>query len=259
MSTTTDSKLVEGKMYIIQAGGWGCSDSDIGKPLTYLSPKQSSAVEGISYKTSGSLSYVFEGAFGDNPIEYNPEIHMLTEGQDGTVAMTDKKVEGFEVGCTYKVISYDFDFASRYWEDVENNGVGSTFMAYEVTTVGSVECEEGQPIALASEFHMCKKVETPEERPDEATPSEVTNIDTHYEKHITLTPEDIERGSVKLDPYRIYSLYNISKRDEHSCLAHLLKNTLRDKVSNSQEREIVGMYKTIKRMAELNGIKLEGV
>jgi hypothetical protein len=117
-------------------------------------------------------------------------------------------------------------------------------------------------------FKLCTVRETFGDEPIEYNPDPVgfeeesplpASIDSHYDNWYTLTQDEIDLGKVKIDPYLYYGVNSIGDDDKFGCKMHMLKNLSRHKESNSQEREIVGLYKTIKRMAELNGIDLEDV
>tara|TARA_B110000902_G_C14119790_1_gene517715 strand:- start:473 stop:742 length:270 start_codon:yes stop_codon:yes gene_type:complete len=77
----------------------------------------------------------------------------------------------------------------------------------------------------------------------------------HYDDfEYKITKEDIERGSIRLDPYQVSLLWNIGLKDSSGCLWHILKTISRFgvKEGNSIDREISSMKSTLNRLDELN-------
>ena len=72
----------------------------------------------------------------------------------------------------------------------------------------------------------------------------------------TLTDEDIERGSIKIDPYFVNKMWKLNSKDDTGVLFHCLKTCARFGDKNGVEREITALHKQIKRMAELYGVEL---
>lgn len=81
--------------------------------------------------------------------------------------------------------------------------------------------------------------------------------DRHYDFNYTLTPKDIAANSVKIDPYFVAKQWGLGSKDDSGILFHCLKNIARFGTKNSVEREIVGLYNQIIRLAELNNVPIE--
>lgn len=100
-----------------------------------------------------------------------------------------------------------------------------------------------------------KELPEPQINPADFTSSK---IDSHYTSHLyKLTEQDIKSGEILIDPYFVCKLWNLRERDDTGALFHILKNLSRDKQGNTIDREIVGIYKSIKRHANLMGVDLE--
>lgn len=80
--------------------------------------------------------------------------------------------------------------------------------------------------------------------------------DKHYDNNYTLTQKDIERGFVKIDPYRVSKQWRLGSKDESGVLFHILKTVARFGEKNSREREIKALYAQIKCLAEIEGVDL---
>ena len=68
--------------------------------------------------------------------------------------------------------------------------------------------------------------------------------DKHYDFKYTLTPEDIERGFIKVDAYFVSHVWNLGERDNNSgVLFHILKTLTRigKKAGNKLQREITAI------------------
>lgn len=84
-------------------------------------------------------------------------------------------------------------------------------------------------------------------------------IDAHYSFNYTLSQEDIDMGYIKVDPYFVSNTWKLGSKDDTGVVFHCLKNLSRYGVKNSKEREIIALYKSVKRLAQLEGVDLEGV
>ena len=85
---------------------------------------------------------------------------------------------------------------------------------------------------------------------------EVTNsCDTaHYDVFkYELTKEELENGFVRLDPYKVASIWKLGEKDSSGCLFHMLKTIARFGVKggNSVERELGSLEATLKRFGQL--------
>lgn len=82
-------------------------------------------------------------------------------------------------------------------------------------------------------------------------------IDAHYCFEHALTDDDRERGTIKVDPYFVARQWRLGSKDDSGVLFHMLKNIARFGDKNSRQREIVGLHKSIQRLAALEGVELE--
>jgi hypothetical protein len=82
-------------------------------------------------------------------------------------------------------------------------------------------------------------------------------IDDHYSFNYTLTDKDREAGTIKVDPYFVSRLWNVGAKDPSGVIWHIFKTCARFGDKNDKEREITAIYKSIKRLAELEGVKLD--
>lgn len=81
--------------------------------------------------------------------------------------------------------------------------------------------------------------------------------DAHYASFsYTLTEDDKKAGSIKIDPYFVAKQWGLGMRDDSGILFHNLKTIARFGDKNSREREIVALYKQVKRLAEIEGVVL---
>lgn len=81
--------------------------------------------------------------------------------------------------------------------------------------------------------------------------------DKHYDFNYTLTEDDIEKGVIKIDPYFVNRMWKINSWDDTGAAFHSLKNYAR--ISNGKnplERDLTSLYKQVKRLCELHGVKL---
>lgn len=105
-----------------------------------------------------------------------------------------KEPTGFEVGCSYEVISPVFDFNSHYWSERGDGKVGAVFKVNEVHEAIAFS-EDEYIIADCIEFKYCKKVEDKAHNPVVTQPNvkEVTggSSPNYYRKSLSLpTTED---------------------------------------------------------------------
>jgi hypothetical protein len=82
-------------------------------------------------------------------------------------------------------------------------------------------------------------------------------IDTHYNFMYNLTEADKQAGTIKIDPYFVSQQWNIGSKDPSGVIWHIFKTCARFGEKNDKQREIAAIYKSIKRLAELEGISLE--
>jgi hypothetical protein len=65
----------------------------------------------------------------------------------------------------------------------------------------------------------------------------------HYDFTYKLTPEDIERGTIKIDPYFVGMEWGVGEKDPSGILSHNLKTIARFGVKNSKRREAEALAK----------------
>ena len=89
---------------------------------------------------------------------------------------------------------------------------------------------------------------------DELVPTQTEWTDKHYDAIYKLTEKDIERGWIKIDPYRVSKQWRLGSKDESGALFHVLKTLARIGEKNSVEREVKALLAQIKCFAEIEGI-----
>ncbi len=68
--------------------------------------------------------------------------------------------------------------------------------------------------------------------------------DKHYDFTYKLSKEEIKKGEIKLDPYKVSSVWKLGERDNNSgILFHILKTITRFGLKNDEEREIQAIIK----------------
>lgn len=80
--------------------------------------------------------------------------------------------------------------------------------------------------------------------------------DQHYSFQYTLTAQDKEVGTIKVDPYFVSKQWKLGKKDDTGAIFHILKTIARFGDKNSNEREIKALYAQVVRLAELEGVAL---
>lgn len=81
--------------------------------------------------------------------------------------------------------------------------------------------------------------------------------DKHYDFNYTLTEDDIENGVIKIDPYFVNRMWKINSWDDTGAAFHCLKNYARmSNRKNPLERDLTSLYKQVKRLCDLHGVKL---
>lgn len=97
---------------------------------------------------------------------------------------------------------------------------------------------------------------------DKVTSQDIINVsknkftDKHYDCFYTLTEEDIKEGKIKVDAYFVADCWKIGEKDNTGCVFHILKTLQRWGVKNTIEREVSAVFSTIKRYAQIKGVKL---
>lgn len=141
--------------------------------------------------------------------------------------------------------------------------------ANHVGTVAEVEDFSGEFVVLGDGVSLIQKndcvvvlPETPVtlyangRKADDGQPSQKA-IDSHYDLSYTLTQDDIDSGAIKLDPYFVAKVWRTGSRDDTGAIFHILKTCARFNEKNEKAREIRAIYKSIKRLAELENVNLE--
>ena len=82
-------------------------------------------------------------------------------------------------------------------------------------------------------------------------------IDAHYSFNYVITENDRKKGVIKVDPYFVAKQYNLGAKDPSGVIWHIFKTCARFGEKNDKAREITAIYKSIKRLAELEGVKLD--
>lgn len=86
---------------------------------------------------------------------------------------------------------------------------------------------------------------------EEESEKENTWTKKHYDFNYKLTPEDIEKGQITIDPYLVASQWRLGEKDNNSgILFHCLKGLARmgTKKGNTIEREITAIQKQIEQL-----------
>lgn len=82
-------------------------------------------------------------------------------------------------------------------------------------------------------------------------------IDAHYSSFEYVLPCNMKKGDViKIDPYFVSKTWRLGSKDDSGILFHCLKTLARYSEKNSREREILALYKQVKRLAQLEGVEL---
>lgn len=81
--------------------------------------------------------------------------------------------------------------------------------------------------------------------------------DKHYSFEYTISLQDVDRGSIRVDPYFVSKQWQLGKKDDTGTIFHILKTIARFGDKNSKEREIKALYAQVKRLAELEFVDLD--
>lgn len=84
-------------------------------------------------------------------------------------------------------------------------------------------------------------------------------IDSHYNFTYVLTQDDVSAGQLRVDPYFVSQQWRLGSKDNTGVIFHIMKNISRFGDKNTKEREIIAIFKSILRLADLEKVKLEGV
>lgn len=147
--------------------------------------------------------------------------------------------------------------------------VGGTYTVGGFYQDGSIYLEEIHGEFDPDYFELIEEYTKHKEEPPEYIPPEVVVLgdelvptltdwtDKHYNAIYKLTEKDIERGWIKIDPYRVSKQWRLGSKDESGALFHVLKTLARMGEKNSVEREVKALLAQIKCFAEIEGIDYE--
>ncbi len=83
---------------------------------------------------------------------------------------------------------------------------------------------------------------------------------SHYDFNYKLTPEDLEKGEIRVDAYFVNRMWKLNSKDDTGAAFHLLKTLTRlSNDKNSFERELTAIYKQSKLLAQLHGVNINEV
>jgi hypothetical protein len=175
---------------------------------------------------------------------------------DQPVAEPHKFAVGDKVKIVKKVTIGDASKHFFSWSDMMDNTVGTTVNVIEDTTeeYGTYCLSNGWYYLPESlELVQDELIEESVEDPIKAMPS----IDSHYNFEYILKESDHEAGVIKIDPYFVAKQWRLGDKDSSGVIFHIMKSCARFGEKNSKEREILAIYKSIKRLAELEGVYLD--
>lgn len=147
--------------------------------------------------------------------------------------------------------------------------VGGTYTVEVFCQDGSIYLEEVHGEFDPNYFELVGKYTKHKEEPpeyippkvvvlgDELVPTHTDWTDKHYDAIYKLKEKDIERGWIKIDPYRVSKQWRLGSKDESGALFHVLKTLARMGEKNSVEREVKALLAQIKCFAEIEGIDCE--
>lgn len=204
--------------------------------------------------------------------------------RDAIYTVTEVRNDGVEIELDDETIRYscNYDIVERQWQ--KNTGVQPVNNIVEVEI--KMQNQERDLLWAGDlnwrlygmgddvvEWRIADRVSSDVEQPEAIPPSHVALgdelvsadvstkqewTDKHYDNNYTLTQKDIERGFVKIDPYRVSKQWRLGSKDESGVLFHILKTAARYGEKNSREREIKALHAQIKCLAEIEGVDLNG-
>ena len=188
--------------------------------------------------------------WGEIPDDYfGKELILDDRGEDGAILWENAygiwnfKVEWLELIEPFKGIDGAWDNDKTGIEEFAKN---------PITAETTPKNLRGMPFedmtSLSGEsFYLSKEAV---QKIDEATPTEELKdlmkseyTTKHYDFTYTLTPEDIERGYIKIDPYFVGMEWGVGEKDPSGILSHNLKTIARFGVKNSKRREAEALAK----------------
>lgn len=92
---------------------------------------------------------------------------------------------------------------------------------------------------------------------EEHSPVKSEWTDKHYDFKYKLSQEEIDKGEVHLDVYKVAKVWRTGSKDDSGALWHSLKTIARFGDKNSVEREIKALYEQVKGLARENGVNLK--
>lgn len=177
--------------------------------------------------------------------------------------------DGFSKGKIYRLSETDeegYFGVVNDWEETiwfSDNGISTHFKPVEQSTGQSTDTLKEQPaseevsggvgvydnILRALQYDPKDVAFTSESFPSD-------KLTKHYNFFYTLTEDDVEAGSLKLDPYFVSQQWKLGKKDDTGVLFHCLKTLARFGDKNDVDREIKALNAQVKRLAELHNVKL---
>ena len=117
----------------------------------------------------------------------------------------------------------------------------------------TLEEDDSPPVIIAPE-QMLESIK-PTTKEKSTTVNDWTN--KHYDFEYTLTEDDIETGSVRVDAYFVNRMWDINNWDDTGAAFHILKTLTRvNNSKNNIKRELTAIVNQAKILAKLHGVYL---
>jgi len=158
-------------------------------------------------------------------------------------------------------VQWDGEYA-EYAEKIGFNGLNCVEI---ITTFTREYTEEGQDFWNTVDDQCDNKeiqqddngiTEDDEEPVAYAVVNKESPIDSHYDFFYEMTRQESDNMQIKIDPYFVSKQWKLGEKDNSGVLFHCLKTIARFGYKNPIEREIIALYKQIRRLAELNNVEL---
>lgn len=179
-------------------------------------------------------------------------------GDEQPLATTPRKFSvGDKVKIVKKVGQGDPNKRQFGWSTLMDGTVGRSAVIIEDTfdDYGTYQLDNGW-------FYLAESLELVEDAPanEESvvdTVKAMPTIDSHYNFEYVLKEPDREAGIIKIDPYFVAKQWDLGSKDPSGVIWHIFKTCARFGAKNDKGREINAIYKSIKRLAELEGVDLD--
>lgn len=159
----------------------------------------------------------------------------------------------FAVGDKVKIVKKFESSDLLSWARSMDDTVGTSgVISGEYTNSGRIEA-----FMVNGWSYLPESLELVAEEAPVEEPVQPTAIDSHYNFNYSLTQWDHDMGVIKLDPYFVAKQWDLGSKDPSGVIFHILKTCARFGEKNDKGREIKAIYKSIKRLAELEGVTLE--